>query len=240
MANDGYVRLGAAAALSADIRFVDEDCTSTVPAAYFGCVDGPDGRPIGAYGGFGTAPAVDLALGRRLNDWFRAEVAVGYLWNATFEGQSNFLGVEFGTAPVDMTATSFTVMAHGYVDLLAVTGHVPGRFQPFLSGGLGLSHNTVNSATYAFPSLGAGDATIVPPDASTHLAWSLGAGVGIGLSDTLVLDVAYRFVDRGKVRSRRGDMRVIREGDPDKFFAIGATQADFGTHELGLSLLHLL
>jgi hypothetical protein len=44
------VRAGLGAATSQSTAFSDKDCEAISPAAYFGCGDGPDAKPRGAYG----------------------------------------------------------------------------------------------------------------------------------------------------------------------------------------------
>lgn len=234
---DHYVSLGLVAAGSGDMRFSDADCLGIDVAAYFGCSDGPDGRPIGAYGDV-TGTAVRMAVGRRFREWLRGEIELGYLPNASFEGLSNFSGVAIGTAPVSMTADSATLMATAHVEILPILGHATGRLQPFLSAGFGVSHNRVGEAVYDFPTLGEGAATIVSPGTRTGLAWSLGAGVGVEMSESVTVDFSYRFVDRGQLGSDAGPIRIIRQGKADLVIPVGETWADFGTHELGVSLRH--
>jgi len=232
---DHYVSLGLAAVATDDTRFADVDCLGTDVAAYFGCSDGPDGRPIGAYGDV-SGVAVRLAVGRRLHEWLRGEIELGYLPNASFEGLSNFSGVAIGTAPVAMTVDSATLMATAHVEILPMLGHDAGRLQPFVSAGLGVSHNRVGEGVYGFPTLGEGAETIVPPGTRTGLAWSLGAGVSVEASERVTIDISYRFVDRGEVGSDAGPIRIVRPGKDDFVIPVGATWADFGTHEFGISL----
>ncbi|MEM6460754.1 MAG: outer membrane beta-barrel protein [Pseudomonadota bacterium] len=231
-----YLRVSAGVAVFPDTVFSDDNCTSTNPAAYFGCGNGSDGNPIGAYGDFGTAPIIEAAVGLHVSPWLRAELALSHLWNADFSGQANFSGVAIGQQPVSGRARSTALMVNGYVDLLSAFGQDTSPFSPYLSAGVGVSYNRIGQMDYAFPTLGPGDRTLVPSGSSTDFAWSVGAGISYEIRQGLSVDLGYRYVDRGTINTDPGDIRVIRAGVPDNFIAIGGTEADFTTNEVTLGL----
>jgi opacity protein-like surface antigen len=80
-------------------------------------------------------------------------------------------------------------MLNGYVDLAAAAG-LGWSVQPFVIGGIGLSHEL---GGLAMPSGGG---------PHTDLAWGAGAGIGIplGLGGMFSLDVTYRYLDLGQMR----------------------------------------
>ena len=62
-AGDFYLRAGLGLDHPAETTFTDRDCSSTSPAALYGCDGGGDGAPYRSLGDFGTADAVEVGLG---------------------------------------------------------------------------------------------------------------------------------------------------------------------------------
>jgi opacity protein-like surface antigen len=235
---NSYIRLGMGVSDSRAATFADQDCAASNPAALFGCGNGPDGNPIGAYGDFGTSVLVQAAWGYYLADWFRGELAFDYRPGVDFAGQSNFTGVTLGTEPVAAKGRNIAIMANGYVQLDALFGEGDARVHPFLSGGVGVAFNRTGAITYSFPSLGTGDTTITPAGTSTDFAWSLGAGLGIDLTDRLGMELAYRYVDLGTVETAPGDIIITREGRDVLNIPIDSTKAALKAHEVLFSLVY--
>ena len=231
-----YLRLSAGVADATNTVFSDDNCLRASPAAYFGCGDGPDGNPIGAYGNFGTAPLIEGAVGHDIFPWLRGELALSHLWNANFSGQANFSGVAIGQQPVSGRVRSTAFMVNGYVDLLSAVRQNNGPFSTYISGGVGLSHNEIDQMDYEFPTLGPGDKTLVPSGDSTNFAWSIGAGVAYEIRPGLTADLGYRYFDRGTVNTDVGDIQIIRTGAPDNFIEVGGTNAALRTNEVTFSL----
>jgi opacity protein-like surface antigen len=233
-----YIRLGIGLSDTRSTSFADQDCTATSPAALFGCDNGPDGNPIGAYGSFGSSVLFEGAWGQDITNWLRGEVALGYRPDLNFSGQSNFSDVTLGTEPVDATGRNITLMANAYLELSDILGMEQSSVHPFLSGGVGVAFNRTSAVTYSFPSLGAGDATITQGGSTTDFAWSLGAGIGIDLTDRLGLELAYRYIDLGDVATAPGDIRIVRAGRDDLLIPVDATVAALKAHEFLFSLIY--
>jgi opacity protein-like surface antigen len=81
-------------------------------------------------------------------------------------------------------------MFNGYYDLGSYRG-----FVPYVGAGVGLAHNAMGSVSFsALPN------AILGED-RWSLAWSLMTGVGYQITDRIVLDVGYRYIDMGKAQS---------------------------------------
>lgn len=236
VAFDPYIRLSLGGAQSTDSDFADVDCRRSNPAALFGCGNGPDGNPIGAYGDFDTAPIIEGAIGLQFNIWLRGELALSHLWHVDYDGQANFRGVAIGQQPVSGTARSTAFLANAYVDLVPLFTGTQGKFSPYVSVGLGASHNHIGSMDYEFPTLGDQDKTIVPSGTRTDFAWTIGFGVSYAIRKNLTADLGYRFIDRGRLETSAGHITVVRSGSPDRFIPIDRTRADFRTNEISLGL----
>ncbi|KAA6187758.1 porin family protein [Thiohalocapsa marina] len=207
-AADWYLRGALGYEQSRDANFSDRDCASQQPAALFGCVRGDDGRPIGAYGDFGDYPMAELAVGRRLLPWLRADLSVGYRFASEYAGNANFLSV--GThEPVSADFESWLGLANVFVDLAALNGADLGRFQPYVGIGAGVAHNRLGEMTYRFPeNPGRHKISVTPDGDRTNFAYQVTLGTGIALSDTLTLDLSGYYVDLGEVGTDSGIMSL--------------------------------
>ena len=63
VAEDWYLRGGIGLDWSGRTVFSDVDCSSTAPAALYGCGTGDDGAPYRSVGDFGTVPVIEIGLG---------------------------------------------------------------------------------------------------------------------------------------------------------------------------------
>lgn len=224
-----YFRAGLGIDWSGDTHFSDHDCAQTAPPALFGCQDGTDGRPIGAYGDFGRGLAVDAGLGHRFSPRLRGEVLLSYRPGLDFDGNANFLGVS-GEQPVSAELDSLAALAVGYLDFPTAR-----RWQPYLGVGVGLARNRIGPVHYAFPGLGETAATRTSGGSDTGLAWMLSAGVAIALSPRVQLDLAYRYSDLGDVRTDSGPATIVRSSG-ELSLDVGVTKAELAAQGVVTSL----
>ena len=220
-----YIRLGIGAEWSRDTSFSDRNCNASDPAALFGCANGPDGKPIGAYGDFGNSVAFDVGLGSHINPWLRTEIAIHYVPDFAFSGQANFSAVTLNQEPVSADANSLMATLNGYVDLAVLFDFNSDALHPFLGAGIGYARNRISAMTYQFPSLGAGDVTITPSGTEANFAWSLSAGVEYQISRDKTLELLYRYSDMGRVSTDVGNIIVVRDG-VERLIKIDSTEAD--------------
>jgi opacity protein-like surface antigen len=233
-ASGWYIRGAAGYERSLDTDFSDTDCASTHPPALFGCAAGGDGRSIGAYGDFGHFPLAELAVGRQFLAWLRADLAVSYRFNMDYKGNANFLSVGI-SQPVFAKADSLTGMANVFIDINGF--FKPGtlwRFQPYAGGGVGLAYNRIGEMTFLFPeNPGAHKISATPSGDRKDFAFMLAVGTGFALTEKLILDVAWRYFDLGRVETSPGNMFMdIRpEG-----IAISSIESRLRSHGVTLGL----
>ena len=191
---------------SNDADFSDRDCASQQPAALFGCVQGEDGRPLGAYGDFGRYPLIEVAFGKRLLPWLRTDLSLGYRFDSDYQGNANFLAV--GThEPVSADFESWSGMVNAFVDLAPLIKADLGRFQPFVGIGAGVAYNQLGKMTYRFPQNPyRHKLSVTPGGERTRFAYRLTAGTGIRLTDSLLLDLSIAYSDLGQVGTDTGIM----------------------------------
>lgn len=223
------MRVGVAAERTEDTRLRDRDCTSTAPPALFGCDAGIDARPLGAYGDFGRSIAPEIALGLELSTRARAEVALSRR-SLELDADANFVGVT-GDQPVRADAAAWTALARVTLDL-APDGW---RVRPFVSAGGGLSRNRLDHVVYSFPGIAPDAVTITRGGTSTELAWSIDAGLAIGVTDRVYVDLGLRQSDFGELRAERGVATIVR---PNRMLEIeiDETRSDLGSRALFVAL----
>ena len=145
-----YLRAGFVADGSKPTRFKDEDCSSTSPAALYGCGDGVDGAPLSSLGDFGTKAGIDLGLGYVAAPALRLEAMLQHRPRFSFDGRANFIQT---TDRQDVSAelSTLTGMLAAYVDLPALGLPRVGPLSPFAGAGAGLSRIRIGETRMEFP-----------------------------------------------------------------------------------------
>ncbi len=156
---------------------------SGITATGGGTVNGDHGQNV--IGAFGMAAGYEWSY--RYHIPLRTEVEFMNRTEVTYNASPLLLGG--GSGALASTVQNVTTMAKGY-------WHFPvgsENWWPFVSGGLGWSHNTVKSQ-YT-PS---GGNSLRNTHASNDLAWSGGVGATFKLGPQVMNDVEIRYVDLGK------------------------------------------
>ena len=96
-----------------------------------------------------------------------------------------------------------TIMFNAYYDF----GHW-GGFVPYVGAGVGLARNEMDGVGFST------SANTQFGEDTWSLAWSLMAGAGFQISERVVLDLGYRFIDLGKAESGRGDTSGFANNPP--------------------------
>lgn len=232
-ASDWYLRGTFAYEWSRAAHFSDTDCRAANPPALFGCATGSNGQPIGASGDFGHFPLIEAAVGRRILPWLRADLSVAYRFNMDFAGSANFLSV--GTRqPVSAKADSLSGMVNVFFDIAGIAGRPSDRFQPYVGGGIGLAYNRIDEIMLLFPeNAGNHKLSITPSGDRKEFAFMLAVGTGIVLTDRIMLDIAYRYFDLGRVGTDPGNMHMdVRPAG----IAISDVDAPLRTHGAAVGL----
>jgi len=158
----------------------------------------------------------------------RAELEYAYLGNSSktrdFSGSGRVDDIPLsiaGNAKTTLGASTF--FANTYFDF-----HNSSAFTPYVGVGLGmsfLSAKAEGSATIA------GGGITVPDEpfkygkkTSSNFAWNLGAGAAWKVTNSVVLDLGYRYADLGKARTRydEDDTRVKTDNVKSHQFLLGA------------------
>lgn len=227
-----YLRAGVVTEASAHKRFKDKDCSSTSPAALYGCGNGIDGAPLSTLGDFETRAGVDVGLGYAATPFLRVEGLVQYRPPFSFKGRANFRQT---TARQDVAAkvSSLAAMLAAYVDLPALGFPRLGPLSPFIGAGAGVSRIRIGETRMEFPRT----RTIVPGGRRTGLAWMVAAGLAAPVGDRMTLELAWRHTDYGTVETGHNAGRIeFRDGRPPFPLPLARTRAELRRQGLVLSL----
>lgn len=231
-----YVRGGVLLDRGQDTRFTDKDCDSQLRAALYGCGVGIDGEALSSVGDFGTIPGLEVGLGYMLHPTLRLEAAIQYRPDFSFDGSSNFSGLEVSDRrDVSAELSALSGMLAAYVDIFEflLLQHVS-PIGPFIGVGGGLSLIDVGDTRMDFPQT----YTLVPGGNQVNFAWMLTAGIGFYLRGRITVDVAWRYTDHGAVETPNGEGRVVwRDGSREPLpLNLGGTKGRLRSHGLNVSL----
>ncbi len=172
---------------------------------------------VTAAGGFFLDESIDrsgsigIGVGYEFNDRFRADIT------GEIRGTEGFAAVDkyfFDCAAAGLASgscggggiimrnnmwrgslTSQVVMANVYANIGTWRG-----ITPFIGGGVGVAFNRVHGVSDFDPSdLGGGG--FASDNTTTSFAWNVQAGLGYDISDNLVIETTYRYIDLGDAES---------------------------------------
>ncbi len=179
-----YVLADGGAAFSTDTSFrsVDPDSLNAVL-----------GEGQNLTGNAGTSPLYNIGFGSQLTRLWRWDATLSYVSTLRFSGSDDFT----------TTGSVTTAKAHSLVGLLngyfQIDGLFPpfvlGPFHPYLDAGIGAASNHIS--TLSSTALGG----TIGGNTTTSAAFAIGAGVSWDVAPRLSLDLAYRLINLGELRT---------------------------------------
>jgi len=165
-------------------------------------------------------------VGYRFTPMFRSDLTLDYIPSHNVKGHNSAVSGVTNSGNV----SSLVGLLNGYLDLNPFLPNTIGPFQPYLDAGVGFARNDLSPTTYnaAIGALtGPGQ---VSGNTHTSFAWGAGAGVAYPLTPNLALDVAYKYLDLGEMRS--GTTGTVAGTS----FAVSQTKADLQVHTVTVGL----
>ncbi|MFC3694730.1 outer membrane protein [Chenggangzhangella methanolivorans] len=151
----------------------------------------------------GDAAVIGGGVGYKFNEHFRSDVTVDYETRAKFTGtlysNTGACGaVQCGSRDVTKI-DAWTLFWNGYVDLITIHG-----FTPYVGGGIGVARLDVKGGydTKPIANCPGCKPDSYGGDAQWNFAWNLQAGASYQITDNLLFDANYRFVDLGEARTK--------------------------------------
>ena len=160
--------------------------------------------------------SVGGGIGRYFGRGFRGDITVDHLFDASAKTTLCECGTDVGHAKFDFSST--VVLANLYYDI-----NRGGRFMPYIGGGIGFAHNEASSGTIdpecgCEGTIGGGSSNSFAAAGMAGFAWRIRGGemryMGGGMKDepvavssgnALYLDVGYRFLYLGDVKTGSAD-----------------------------------
>lgn len=142
-------------------------------------------------------------VGYKFNSWLRADVTVDYEFKSKFHGdlvcyfnngpcpgnQTHKAGYSQEEAKID----AITPLVNVYADLGTWNG-----ITPYVGAGIGASYLKVTDYKYKNPNGSRGDQ---PGNGVWDFSWALMAGLGYHVTDNLIIDTGYRYLNLGDAKS---------------------------------------
>jgi opacity protein-like surface antigen len=151
------------------------------------------GAGVRLRGDSGSGPGYQAGLGYRFTRWFRMDATADYFPGLNFSGTDNE-----GLGSVNKAGVrSEAALVNFYFDLPAMLTIFGPFVQPYFDVGAGAARDHVGSFFSTFP----GIAGTIGPRTQTQPALAFGLGTAISLGRNSVLDLSYRFMDLGELRT---------------------------------------
>jgi len=129
---------------------------------------------------------IEAGVGCQLTKNFRVEATAGYRFRASLTTPTNDLQAELQT---------YTGFVNAFWDITNYNG-----VTPYLGFGVGIAYHYLSDIDLPVGSRNGGRA---------DLAYNFTAGVSYDLTDSMALDLAYRYVDLGLARSRGSNQLTV-------------------------------
>ncbi|RME96452.1 MAG: porin family protein [Alphaproteobacteria bacterium] len=177
---------------------------------------------------FDSSPLIGGGIGYRHSDRFRFDLTGEYRSKASFTGLDFFTGCALGSGTCTNEYHGFKsetlLLANAYVDLGTFRG-----ITPYVGAGIGVVNlnfddvKDVNQIAGAIHWAGDND--------EWNFAWAIHAGLAYNVSDSLTLDMGYRYVNLGDAVSGR-----FTNFDPSVTSPGPLTVEDIDSHDLLVGL----
>ncbi|WP_350335154.1 outer membrane protein [Coralliovum pocilloporae] len=137
---------------------------------------------------------IGAGIGYQVNEWFRTDVTVDYRVDASFYGLAVCTTVGCsGFSQEKSSIESYTLLWNAYLEYEVLEG-----LRPYIGGGIGAAYVNVGNHFGVNPD---GSSTPFGGDGQWNFAWALMAGVSLDVTENLLLDANYRYVNLGEVSS---------------------------------------
>jgi opacity protein-like surface antigen len=151
--------------------------------------------------GFDSSPLFGLGIGYQHNAWLRFDLTGEYRGGATFHGLDSYTGANvpppghsFGTNEYTATKSEWLGLANAYVDIFTWRG-----ITPYVGAGIGVASVSIDDfKDVNVPNDGVAFAN---SHSETNFAWAVHAGLSYEVTPSMVVDLAYRYVDLGDGKS---------------------------------------
>lgn len=193
----------------------------------------PQGPVVPEYASLGDQTFGGAGVGYQFNNWLRGDLTGEYRTEASYRAVINYaLPGVFGSDLYSAGVSSTVFLANGYVDLGCWRG-----ITPFVGAGLGFATNNMrglNDWGSSNASFGSPGVALAPDRSQTNFAWALMGGLAFNVTPNVKLEVGYRYLDMGGMRS---NSLACYDG-PDCFYE--KQSFHLASHDIRLGFRYLL
>lgn len=168
-------------------------------------------------GDLDNAASFGVGVGYRFGQGLRADLTFNWRPNADYKSSVSDRFGNVGSSTADVSV--LTGLVNVYYDI--PTG---GALRPFVGAGIGFSRNHISDISYT---LNGGALDREQSETKTNFAWALTAGAAYAVTDKMLLDLAYRYVDVGDVKT---------SGRFDSGASAAPLKSDLALHEILLTV----
>jgi len=172
--------------------------------------------------GFDSSMLFGLGLGYQWNSWLRTDLTGEYRSKANFHGLQ-IISNGASTDEYRASKSEWLFLANAYIDL--GTWY---KITPFIGAGVGMSYNRIsNFLDVNTPTAGV---AFGADTGKWSFAWALHAGMAYKVTDSLTIELAYRYLNLGDAQS--GDLITYQGGNainnPEHFNKISSHDVKLG------------
>jgi OOP family OmpA-OmpF porin len=138
----------------------------------------------------GNSVIFGAGIGYRFTPMFRSDFTLDYMPSLNVNNSN----ASSNSRTISGSLNSLVGMANGYLDFNGFLPNFFGSVQPYIDGGVGFANNNVGTLT-------SNGAATLSGASQTNFAWGAGAGVNFPLTQQLSLDVAYKYLDLGSLKT---------------------------------------
>ncbi len=172
-----------------------------------------------------NAAVIGAGVGWQVTPFLRTDLTLSYRFSQKWDGTDSVQRLSYSG-----DVSSLRGFANLYLDIAGLTDGL-GVFKPYVGAGLGFARNKLDDVSVTDDTAPAALRNYTLDGArKSSFAWQVMAGTGIAVTEALIVDVGYRYVDAGDVKS--GNTLTGRLGT----VAVNQRTADLRTHEVTLGL----
>jgi opacity protein-like surface antigen len=177
------------------------------------------------------ATILGAGVGYQFNEWLRFDLTGEYRTAQTFQFLLNQGGPLGNFNNYEGRLGTMVGLVNAYVDL----GNFYG-ITPFVGVGIGFAHHRVTGFQDVGFISSAGGFGYAPETTSTEFAWAIHAGLSYAVTDSLKLELSYRYLDMGNVHAGVIDCQGTLTGCP----RVDYTLRDMTSHDVRLGMRWML
>ena len=161
---------------------------------------------------FDPAATIGVGVGYQFNNWLRGDITGEYRTRSRFTATERVVQPDGSTDNAvnffDASKTEWIGLANAYLDL-----GTWGGLTPYVGAGIGFARVRIEHFRDINLDPRNGTIATAPAGTRTNFAWALHTGFAYQFSDSMMMDVGYRYLNMGKGQTG-GPPRCITSGCP--------------------------